>query len=139
MSMRIVSALLASLLTASCATTQPLPPCPSGTRTIVRAPRVSEAQLRAEYWLSKLTPTQANQTLVSRREIHLLNRRNAQRPWAYQDVTSPKIGIRSRIEKEIGERITWLDNKFKKGLYLEAVRGAYQTALSLMKHALPVD
>lgn len=113
----LLAALLAVVLPhlGGCAAT--LRTCP--TRDVARMQHVDTSHRQASFWIKKHGDTSAD-ILLSPQEIEQLNRSNATRPWAFQDVTHDAISADERVERECTERTAWLQKRVLSGAYISS-------------------
>ena len=130
--------LLAALLAVftGCATVTPNDAC--RTRIIQAMPRVSPQLEEPSFWINQWGK-KADSVLLNTQEIALLNKSNAERPWAFQDVTASHINEQERTAKELEERQVWLRDRLQSGRYLEANPGLMATASRIIAESVPVD
>jgi hypothetical protein len=101
-------------------------------------PRVSTGQSQADFWIGKYGD-EAKRVLLEQAEITALNVENRKRPWAYQDVTADDIGAQKRTEKELAERIAWLEKRVQSGEYVESKVGMLREASNRIAGGQVVD
>jgi hypothetical protein len=86
-------------------------------------PGVTASHGDAASWADALPEGAADQVLMDGVEIAVLNARNREDAWGFQDVLTAEISAADRVDRELDERLVWLDERLKSGKYKESQAG----------------
>jgi hypothetical protein len=89
-------------------------------------------------WAKAIPPGSADRVVMSVEEIEVLNRRNRQDAWGYQDVLTNEVVEGNRVDKELRERFDWLAGRLSTGKYVEGVPGTLEASQRLAESSRKV-
>jgi hypothetical protein len=113
--------------------------CPSEPIAAQRAPDVRPEHERADYWLAKLGPELADQTLLGPDEQAFLRERVAALPGGWRDPLGDVVSDPELVARELRERIDWLRERVAAGKYVELEAGALERASARIDVATPIS